>query len=137
EHDPGELFFRRQEKEILQKLTQASPKKKFSFPLRVFAAAAMILLVIGAGKILHDQNQPKFSQVDGPSIHQAELSPKLEFVDIDDLDTQQLDRLANRLSQKVWQGVREEWVEPSSDWEDLNSEEMKNLIEKLEDRLKT
>ncbi len=140
--DPGDLFFRRQRNKILQHLPVTKKSKtKVWLPLGAFAVAAMLILVIGINKItINPQKNNHFKRFSKALLQPFEgikRNARVEFVDLDDLDTHQLDRLANRLSERVWEGVGDEWVEPSSDWEDLSPQEMGKLIHKLESRLKT
>lgn len=141
--DPGELFFRRQRRDIHSKLgVDELPALKARSPWQawlrpVAVAAALFFLVLGVTRI-HDRQQ-SITPLDWQMalLELAEEEPNEEWVDWDDLSGEQLDLLANNMEATLIYENDDTWYEEPSDWDDLEDEEMDFLILGLENRAQT
>ena len=138
--DPGELFFRRQAKAIglgLHTETRHEGIRSWFKPLAV--AAALFLLVLGVSRI---NRVPQFvpsaqwhAALEYMAENEDEESVGLET--IDELNQDQLERLANNIEGRILRDSGEQWMEEPADIEDLNEQELQILIQRLENKVQT
>lgn len=139
--DPGDLFFHRQFKTISRQIrseAQESSREGFwstwARPLAV--AAAVFFLVLGVARISNWNDE----------VVPADWSVALEYLadeeevsldEIDDMDGEQLERLASNLEGSIYIEAEDNLIEEPVELDDLNEQELDHLIQRLELRAKT
>lgn len=137
----GEWFFHRQRKAVREAIRdQAGRRAREGFwdlwwkPLA--AAAALFFLVLGIARITHRQENLHPSEwVVALEYLSAQEEPSLD--EIDEMNLEQLDRLANNLEGDILAEAGEQLMEEPIGVEDLNDAELQMLIERLEAKRRT
>lgn len=138
--DPGELFFRRQAKAIGLRLhteTRREGIRSWFKPLAV--AAALFLLVLGVSRINRLPQSVPSAQWHAALEYMAENEDEegVGLETIDELNQDQLERLANNIEGRILRDSGEQWMEEPADIEDLNEQELQLLIQRLENKVQT
>lgn len=132
--DPGELFFQAQLRGIQAKIAESTsleaPKRRWWLP-SLALAAAVILLFIGFSRFR-----------DAERISQPEWQEALQFLSeeegvleaepgLEDLNPEQLERLAKNIESKLLQGDEAELPEEGGDWDELSGPELDRFLQRL------
>ena len=140
--NPGDLFFRRQAKAIAKALKEEAREEREGFwnawakPLAV--AAALFFLVLGFARVTHWEGSPGSPEWDMAMEYLAvEMEEEVGLEAIDQLDSQQLELLANNLEGTIYLESEEILVEEPVDLDDLNESELDQLIHRLEAKAQT
>jgi len=133
---PSEEFFQRQFQEIQQQLPpRVSPLRRrlqtFIRPLAV--AAALVFLVLGISRIdnLKGPTPSQYWQMAFEYLSQDEDRSMTGVFELEDLSQKQLEQLAGNLEGYLLMEFGENLIEESSEWEDLNGQELEILIQRL------
>jgi hypothetical protein len=132
--DPGELFFQSQFKAIRHALREEAQEIREGFwatwarPLAL--AASLFFLVLGLARITHRQDTlpPNW----GLALQQLAEEEDSSLDDIDELNTDQLQYLANNLEGAILVESGDQLIEEAVDYDDLNEQELDLLIQRLE-----
>ena len=136
--DPGDLFFQSQFRNIQTRLREAAPKaspfRRWGIP-SLALAAAVVLLFIGFSRF--------------PAFHGSPSSPDwktaLQYLaddglldsdpgaDLDELNPEQLDRLAKNMESRILQEVDGDLPDENGDWDELSGPELDRLLQLLND----
>jgi hypothetical protein len=135
--DPGDLFFHRQAKAIRRSLAGEAREGFWAIWARpLAAAAALFFLVLGVARITHRQDY-KMPAGWTMALEQlaAEDDPGLE--DIEELNDEQLKRLAGNLEGSILAEAGDRLMEEPVDLDDLNEQELDLLTRRLEAKRQT
>jgi hypothetical protein len=135
--DPGELFFRRQFKDIRRSLRPEGREGFWAVWARPLAvAASLFFLVLGLSRITHRQDT-KYPANWNLALQQLSEEEDPSLDDIDELSSDQLQRLANNLEGSILVESGDQLTEEPIDFDDLNEQELNLLIQRLEAKKST
>lgn len=136
---PGELFFRRQAKQIRDQLiSEQIPQERVAWFKPLAVAAALFFLVLGIARVDRESTVVAPQQWSAALEYMAEEETEpVGLETIDELNPEQLERLANNLEGKILQDAGDPWVDEPVEIDDLNEQELELLIRRLENRVET
>lgn len=136
---PGDLFFRRQAKEIREQLnSETLPQEGVGWLKPLAVAAALFFLVLGIARVDRQSSDIAPQQWSAALEFMADEEPEAVGLEtIDELNPEQLERLANNLEGKILQDAGDQWVDEPIEIDDLNEQELELLIRRLENRVET
>ncbi len=131
--DPGDIFFRSQLRNI-ESQVQAASRSKAGVPRwwlpSLALAAAVVLLFIGFSRFHRSQpiSAPEWQEaLQFISAEEGVLADSA--VDLEELNAEQLERLAKNLEARILQGS--DLQEEKGDWDELSGPELDRLLQRL------
>jgi len=131
--DPGDLFFQRQLKSVMNALPSKVSKRTTPFWLPALAAAALFLLVFGLGR--YQERQAAVQAQNWRSALQViatEHDTPWGDEDLDEFNDRELDSISNEIQQKLLGNHPESWFEDSGDWDNLDDQQIQELKHRMQ-----
>jgi len=136
--DPGDLFFQSQLRNIQSSLREASPKvspfRRWGIP-SLALAAAVVLLFIGFSRFpaFHGSSSNPDWKTALQYLADDGLLDSDQGVDLDELNPEQLDRLAKNMENRILQEEDGDLPDENGDLDDLSGPELDRLLQLLND----
>ena len=136
--DPGDLFFQSQLRNIQSSLREASPKvspfRRWGIP-SLALAAAVVLLFIGFSRFpaFHGTSSNPDWKTALQYMADDGLLDSDQGVDLDELNPEQLDRLAKNMENRILQEEDGDLPDENGDLDDLSGPELDRLLQLLND----
>lgn len=141
EEEPGELFFKRQAKQIQQTIAAEKPTHLIRQRRVLFiwgAAAACVLMVLGLSRfrsLPFDMSPRRNAMVQAMHAIEQQSALRPMEAELDTLSGEELDHLALRLERHLLRReYDQEWIDDSIDWQDLEGQELDLFLQRLEHR---